>query len=200
MPTGYTHAVQNGTVTTLEAFALQCARAFGATILMRDEPSDAPIPARFEPNSFYARNTAQAQARLDKLGAMSPMEAQRHCQQEYSSAMARWRDRSIQDAIHRVRYKAMLTAVHNWSAPTVDHFRFKAFMVEQLQSSLDHDCGGQHNSMPCIQRWPDWLKDEIQKETSYLVQSGELEQGEHQRTNSRNDWLASLRASLATAA
>lgn len=60
MPTGYTASVADGTTTTLRAFALQCARAFGATVTMRDDPMSAEIPERFEPGGFYRRLMEQA--------------------------------------------------------------------------------------------------------------------------------------------
>ena len=43
MPTGYTADIQDGKITTLREYALSCARAFGALIMMRDDPHDAPI-------------------------------------------------------------------------------------------------------------------------------------------------------------
>jgi hypothetical protein len=49
MPTGYTAAVADGTITEFPDFAMQCARAFGTLVLMRDEPQDAAIPEKFEP-------------------------------------------------------------------------------------------------------------------------------------------------------
>lgn len=52
MPTGYTAGVKDGTVTDFKAFVMQCARAFGALIDMRDDPSDVPIPKSFAPSSY----------------------------------------------------------------------------------------------------------------------------------------------------
>ena len=43
MATGYTFNVVDGQITTLSDFAMQCARAFGLLIDMRDAPSDAPM-------------------------------------------------------------------------------------------------------------------------------------------------------------
>jgi hypothetical protein len=38
MPTGYTAGVADGTITEFREYALLCARAFGACIMLRDEP------------------------------------------------------------------------------------------------------------------------------------------------------------------
>jgi hypothetical protein len=43
MPSSHTSPVQKGEVTSFPDFALDCARAFGATIAMRDMASDAPL-------------------------------------------------------------------------------------------------------------------------------------------------------------
>lgn len=40
MPTGYTDAIKDGI--SFNQFILSCARAFGALITMRDEPSSVP--------------------------------------------------------------------------------------------------------------------------------------------------------------
>ena len=53
MPTGYTYPVADGTITEFSKFALNCSRAFGVLMHMRDEPIDAPIPDKIEPTSYY---------------------------------------------------------------------------------------------------------------------------------------------------
>lgn len=55
MPTGYTYPVAEEKVDTLAEFALQCARAFGACVTMRDEPSNKPIPEEFKPSLHYQK-------------------------------------------------------------------------------------------------------------------------------------------------
>lgn len=53
MPTGYTANVPDGI--TFEQFVWQCARGMGALVMMRDEPTGAPIPERFEPSDYNAK-------------------------------------------------------------------------------------------------------------------------------------------------
>ncbi len=59
MPTGYTAAVQNGTVTRFADFAMNCARAFGALVELRDE-MDAPIPDTFKPSTHHSESLKKA--------------------------------------------------------------------------------------------------------------------------------------------
>ena len=47
MPTGYTAPIKDGI--SFNDFMWGCARAFGALIMMRDDPPGTPIPERFEP-------------------------------------------------------------------------------------------------------------------------------------------------------
>lgn len=62
MPTGYTAAVCDGKITEFPAFALQCARAFGALITMRDDAMNAPIPEEIKPDtSYYDKNISEAE-------------------------------------------------------------------------------------------------------------------------------------------
>lgn len=51
MPTGYTQGLYDGDQ-RFEVFALHCARAFGATVSMRDEPWD-QLPAHREVDEYY---------------------------------------------------------------------------------------------------------------------------------------------------
>ena len=73
MPTGYTAAIKDGI--SFNEYALSCARAFGALIMMRDEPADAPIPDEFKPSDYHFKKIEEAKAELARLRAMSPDEA-----------------------------------------------------------------------------------------------------------------------------
>ena len=84
MPTGYTAAIADGV--TFEQFALNCARAFGALIDMRDEPSDAPIPERFEPSNYHEKKIAEINDELVRLKEMSQDEAKMVAHQEWRAA------------------------------------------------------------------------------------------------------------------
>lgn len=195
MPTGYTAAVADGTITDLRSFAMSCARAFGALVTMRDEPSSAPIPERLEPSTYYATEACRYRQRLAELERMSPSEAQRHCQQAHSIAMASWRRSTTENARQRVRYQAMLQKLHNWLPPTPDHDGLDRFMREQLQQSEDFDCS-YREAMPRIQRWPEWLEREILNTAEMAARYENLHREEVARVEQRNAWLMALRASL----
>lgn len=196
MPTSYTAPIQDGTITTLRDFAMLCAREFGATISMRDAPLDTQIPERFEPSGHNQRLLVKARARLVKLQEMSPIQAQREMQQEYSAAMAQWRDRTWEHARQSVRYKNMVDQVKAWSAPTKEHVELKEFMLGQLEGSIEFDLGGRWFTMPRLNRWPNWLRahiDATKREIEFFARQAREDQA---RADSDTQWVQALRASL----
>jgi len=70
MPTGYTATLMEKNQTFPE-FIMGCARAFGALIMMRDDPNDATIPDKFEPSDYHAKGIIKAREKLAKLKAMT---------------------------------------------------------------------------------------------------------------------------------
>lgn len=84
MPTGYTAAIADGISFT--NYAMGCARAFGALIEMRDEPSDAPIPEEFKPSTYHLEELQKAQKKLHNLCKMSFGEAEGRAMVAYNEA------------------------------------------------------------------------------------------------------------------
>lgn len=66
MPTGYTADVADGKITDFVEYALQCARAFGACIMLRDEPISSEIP-EFQPSDYNANALAEAEKTLSRF-------------------------------------------------------------------------------------------------------------------------------------
>ena len=196
MPTGYTHNVQDGTIIELRPFALQCARAFGALILMREAPSDAPIPVRFEPETkYHDEKLASAMARQAELLAMTGGEAALGAESAYAEALkshAKW----VADAaLQRSRYQSMMDKVDAWQPPQACA-ELKAFMLEQLKSSVKFDCHAP-GEPPIRQTAGEWH----QAETASAGRDIEYHTAERikeiARTDERNLWIDALRISLA---
>lgn len=198
MPTGYTAAVQDGTITDFPAFAMQCARAFGALITMRDDPFDAPVPERFEPRtSYHDERLAAASAALTELRALTPEQAEDRAYQAWKTATARHMDRERECAAQRERYEAMLAKVLAWDPPSPDHTELRTFMADQLRQSIDFDCG--HSSpAPGRMMGPAWLAAEMAAAERDLAYHAKARAEEVDRAAGRTRWVAALRASLAT--
>ncbi len=196
MPTGYTHAVQTGEITTLNEFAMKCARAMGACIMMRDDPSDAEIPERFEPNTdYHDKAIEEANKVLDALPRMAISNAEELAQNEYDEAVVS-RNKYIADKKeHQSRYESMVTKVEAWT-PMGGVTGLKDFMLEQLSSSIDFDCGSYKPEMPEKLDGAAWMEAKRDKAISDLEYHTKQRQDEITRTEGRNQFLTDLRSSL----
>lgn len=196
MPTGYTAGVQDGSINTFEQFAMQCARAFGATILMRDDPLDKPIPEEFEPSDYYEKALAQAQADLDSTLAMSASECEAAARQEHRETCERYAEYRENERVERERYVAMLAKVEAWTPPTSEHEGMKKFMREQLNESIKFDCGNYYANDPPMKSGSEWRTERIASLGRSVSRYVEEQAKEIERTNNRSDWVKQLRESL----
>ena len=198
MPTGYTACIKEGA--PFEDFVMGCARAMGALIMMRDEPSSAPIPERFETSSFYARKVDEVKKEIDRLDRMLLSEADVESELEYKNEIKRLR-KYITDALElRAKYVDMRSKVRAWTPPTTEHNGFKDFMIQQLEGSIDFDCNTDYYQKKLnefkLETGQEWLAKKQAKATQDLVfQTTEMER-EIERTEERNAWLKALRNSL----
>lgn len=195
MPTGYTHNVGDGTLTEFRDFALQCARAFGALITMRDDPADAPIPDAIEASSYYSDRLKESEAQLFTLNEMGDDEVIAAAQKDNDDSMAAYRKRLAEDAATRDRYLAMLEHVRAWEPPTHDHAPMKEFMVEQLMTSIDCDCGHVPKT-PRMLTPTEWLNERREDLKQGIARYREQDQAERKRAADRTAWIAALKASL----
>lgn len=197
MPTGYTHAIEKGI--DFKTFVWGCARGMGALVMMRDEPSDAPIPEQFEPSDYHSKAIEEARATLAKLEAMTEDEAALEAEKAYSIQVQE-KDNGIWKCHELLRkYEAMLAQVREWRPPTKDHEGFRAFMAEQIQSSIDFDCNPSYYEKMKPKRLSatEWLAQEQVKAIKEIGYHAGKHEKEVQRTNERNAWIQALRASLA---
>lgn len=196
MPTGYTADVQSGKVTEFPEFAMQCARAFGALISMRDDPSGTPIPDEFTPSPYHEDQIEAARANLSKLMAMTVDEQDVAMRQEHADAVAYWHKSRADREREKSRYEAMLAHVKAWRPPTPDHVEMKKFMVEQLAGSIEFDCRPSTAPCPAIGSRSDWYEAKIKaakKDIDYHVTA---HAEEVERCRKRTEWVKALRASL----
>lgn len=194
MPTGYTADIAKGI--SFQQYALGCARAFGALILMRDEPSDAPIPERFEPSDYHVKALAAAKAELARYEAMTLAEAALAADSAYESEVASCKARRAEYTELRNKYNAMLAQVVQWEPPTPDHVKYKEFMIEQLRSSIDGDCNESYITEPTKASAIVWqASQEAIARCNVAYHEKEMAK-EVERTENRNAWIKALRDSL----
>jgi hypothetical protein len=197
MPTGYTAAVQDGKVTTLRQFAMQCARAFGATITMRDDPWDKAIPDRFEPETrYYDEGIEKTWTILAELLTLSDAECERRATAEHANLLDSHRQYLRNKDQSRQRYEAMRDQVIAWQVPE-EIASLRTFMLEQLTQSIDFDCDTKYNpEEPKVLTGEAWRSSTLAQAAKDLGYYIEKRQEEIERAASRNHWLASLREAL----
>lgn len=192
MPTGYTADVQSGKVTDFQTFALQCARAFGALVLMRDDPSDAPIPEEFKPSNYSAKALEDATAELERLRLMTLIEVERAAASAYDEALTRWATRREERVQDRKRYEAMLSQVQAWDPPSQDHVEMKSFMLQQLKQSIDSDCSSDYDDRPAKRSAKEWHEQESKRLRDSIAYHAKSHAEEVERTRGRNVWVRQL--------
>ena len=193
MPTSYTNKVEDGTITSFKDFALICARAMGALILMRDDPLDAPIPDEFKPRlDYYNDCLKKSQKRLEIITKINKKELQKMINAEYKQNLKEWKETEINRESSNHRYDAMKAKVLKWVPPTEEHFAFQQFMIQQLEISKNV----YQNLKPKKLDTNIWLESEIirlKRDINYCIQRRDEE---IVRTNNRNIWIKQLRDSL----
>lgn len=196
MPTGYTHAVQDGKITEFKDFAMVCARAMGACIMMRDDPSDAEIPAEFKPSTYNADRLVEARDELARLHGMTIDQRDAAARKHYEAEKASWDKYEAGKVTSRARYQAMIEQVKSWTPPTPDHDGMKTFMLEQLTQSIDFDCGPSYGKPPIQMKREDWFAQAVAKAEKDIAYHTEENAKEVERSRKRTEWVAALRRSL----
>lgn len=143
MPTGYTSKIKEGY--TFKEYAMDCARAFGALVDMRDY-QDMEIPTEILPSEFYYDSVTRSKAKLKDLEAVSgdDITAQYYESQEDRSKECL----SIIEKNNKQRllYVKMIADVEAYVPPTADHRNHKDFMLEQINMCMEETDNSYWNS------------------------------------------------------
>jgi hypothetical protein len=193
MPTGYTHSISEGI--SFEKFTLNCAKAFGALISIRDEPSDAPIPTEIKPSDYNLKALKKAQADLKKYESMKLSEAKLLCQKQYDDELKRIQESELKNAKLKTDYELMLSKVKKWIPPTPEHEGLKKFMIEQIETSIQWDCGHER-SKPKKQSPEQWLFAKKKQAINDIDYHTKGHNEEVQRCAERTKWIQDLIKSL----
>jgi hypothetical protein len=195
MPTAYTLAVQEGRITEFRDFALQCARAYGACIDLRDQPLSPDIPDEVVPFDYHLRALEAAQASLAELDLMTDDEIREKASREHDEALRRHEESRMRNAAHLERYRTMLAKVVAWEPPSQDHRDLKDFMISQLEDSIRCDCGYEP-PVPASKTASQWLNDFRERLKAEIATHKDGYEGECRRADERTLWLRKLKESL----
>ena len=196
MPTGYTNKIANGI--SFEEFTMNCARAFGALVTMRDESSSVPIPDKFEVSDYHEKQIKENEEELARIIAMSFDERIAGAEKQYRKQMDA-KEESIRKANElRQQYNDMLTKVALWIPPTPDHQELKNFMEQQIAVSIKSDCDTSYYEEKDIQllSGAEWRKTKIERLKKDIEYHKKEHEHEFVRVDGRNKWVQKLRGSL----
>lgn len=193
MPTGYTHKIKDGQ--SFEDYAMGCARAFGALITMRDEPTDAEIPT-FKSSSYHKSTLDKCIAELKMYSGMSISDAEGKALEEYTKAVEAYEKTLEERAGLSVMYADMLKKVEKWEPPTSAHSELKEFMADQIKKSRDSDCSVSYLRAPKLLSGEEWLTSNIEMSQKSLEYHKKGLKEEESRVDGRNEWVTDLRKSL----
>jgi hypothetical protein len=204
MPTGYTAAVQDGTITEFKDYALQCARAFGACVMQRDDDPSEP-PKEQEESSYYRERVDETLKEIEVLGNLSDeelVESEKNANlREIDECKQRLEDKKIE----RLRYDDMLKKVRAWEAPSEEHLDYKEFMTNQLVESIGFDCGDNYyednlqnavfkfENTPTAKEIREERMADLQRDLEYYRKNLAEEKD---RVFGRNQWIRQLYKSL----
>jgi len=196
MPTGYTaKLMEEGQ--TFQEFTLGCARAFGALISMRDDPSDAQIPDEFAPSGYHEERLAEVQEELAGLRAMSLEEKIAFGHTEKDNDLASTKNSLERELEQNGRIDEMAEQVKAWCPPTSEHQRLKIFMLQQLEISynsmkyLRDRLGAIADKLPI-----DYYVSAVAQAERDITYHAEEHAKEVQRANERTAWVRQLKESL----
>lgn len=195
MPTGYTADIKDGI--SFEGFLMGCARGFGALLPMRDLPSDAPIPERFEASPYHLDQLIKARNLLRWYEGLSSEEVETKNAEEFAKAEQQRFDSWAENVGMLEAYAYMLERAKAWEPPSEDHVSIKEFMIKQIEESAKGDDNTEWlaKSTP-VQTNTEWLEAKKRAALQDIEYHRTKWAEEVQRTEQRNHWLKQLRDSL----
>lgn len=196
MPTGYTADIKDGI--DFKTYAMNCARAFGACVMLRDEPGGGDrIPDSFEPSDYHMKAAEKARGELAALDAMTAPELDRAAARAWDDDETSRLMRLIDYRNQRSAYESMLVKVKEWVPPTPDHTGFHEFMRTQIEQSIEFDCNESYCSTPTVRlTGKAWANAERTRLLLNIQYHEEQHAREVIRAASRTEWVRALLTSL----
>ena len=195
MTSGYTYKVEKGEI-SFRDFTLDCSRAFGALVYLRDQPN-APIPDEILPSPYHEQELKNARRELRRAENMSLEEAEREVNQQYKSDILEFNKGKKTNAQTRINYESMLEQVRNWQPPTKDHVGLRDFMISQLEESIESDCGGSYyDEPPKKQTGEEYRTSLIEYAQESIARHKDRFNKEVQDAKQGNEWLRALKDNL----
>lgn len=194
MPTGYTEAIKNDI--TFQDYALACARAFGACVTMREEPTDTKIPDEFLVDEYYYSAVNEAHDNLANFLSLTSDEISELYEVHFTKQEEQYEKTRKDKQALEVKYLRMLAEVQDYVPPSHEHINFKKFMEDQIRQSIDWDCDMKYYDVPKRVPAMDWYKESLDYLQRAMDNREKSLEEEIERVNGRNLWIKQLKGSL----
>jgi len=184
MPTEYTEDLYKGKNVTFEEFVMKCAEAF-EELTMIDEDGAKEIL------DWHLRELENLNKRLSEIKSWNEEQAEQKAKKEYQEAIQDFR----QNTYICKRYKEMLNQVQKWIPPTSDHEDLKQFMIEQLEKSIEMDCGHNLHEPKCLSG-AEYKQEELRKTYDAIKYHRKSFKEIVKQIQRKRDWIYTLEESL----
>lgn len=141
MPSFYTQKLYYGKEQSFQEFVLNCSRAMGAFLHMRDHSSEGKPTFKeslFE-IYFHKERIQEIEAERDEFLSKTEQELAAQYEEEKLSFYEDLKKRSKKNKERIARYEKRIAEVNAWKPPTDEHKNLKMFMLDQLNESNDFD-------------------------------------------------------------
>lgn len=199
MPTGYTCKVQDGEITELKDFLLQCARGFGAMIHMRDDSMDKQYEPRVV-SDYHLNALNKAKKEYEEFQNITNEEIQQKLDESYENEIKSKKEGLARFQLQKKRYEDMLAKIESWQEPTDQHKKLKEFAIEQLKSSIDWDCSDRSKQYyleepkkDTVEGYKTWKLNSLLEDIKYHTENYEKE---CKSVKEANQWVEDLINSL----
>ncbi len=138
MPTGYTAGIVDGEIKTFKDFAKNCARAFGATMHMREESLNTPYKPR-EVIPYYFDAVKEIEDKIKYTEITTPEELVKNEELALRKEIEENLEEISKRKIGVKLIEQILIETKNYTPPTPEHEGIKKFMIEQLETTIQYD-------------------------------------------------------------
>ena len=144
MPTGYTAGILDGTIKDFPQFAKLCMRAFGATVMMRDEPLSKEWEPRV-PSDYHLKAIEKANNDLVKAKSLSDEDILALVRAELLKSKEYHEKGILECAENHKRLDDILIQAEAFTPPTEEHEGIKDFMIKQIKETISFDASDKYH-------------------------------------------------------
>jgi len=195
MPSGYTEGIRNGTINDLNDFVWTCARGFGAFVMQKDDFDELPI-LKEKPYPYYKNQIKKSLKEKQKYNEYTEDDWQNEYSKYVKTQLENINDNIKEKEELKEKYENILKQVKDWIPPNEDFYELKSFMIDQIEESIDFDCGTsfwQERKKEILNLNIEKYKQNILNKIEESISSNEQYYKEEvERTKRRNQWKQQL--------